>query len=348
MKCLFLSAKRYSINDSVIRGFIASDWDIKVCDYEDFFHKSVNSFVSKYESIPNKIKRFWKDGYIQKINSGYIKVFDDYNPDLVFIYNNQNALPKTIEHFKKSSKVVFLLGDNPLYSPTNAYNLHILFYADYIISPDTFWMEQLEAMGIENTYFDCFSFNPDLFYPQKPKTDIFDMYQSDFVYVGNAHKNNWGYKRFLFLNQFSKFNLKAFLSGESKNSRWLSFFPELRKRVVLHNEYSPTFNNMVYNCSKIAPIEMVPALFNGIHVRVFDALGSGIFPLCEYSKDIEMIFDGIGVPLVKRYQEASKIAADLLDSNDHRIDLVNRMRSRVQEVYSPPKVINRMLARLGS
>lgn len=52
-----------------------------------------------------------------------------------------------------------MLGDNPLYTPTSIYNLHILFSADYVICPDSMWRDQLTQMGVKNAVFDCFGFN---------------------------------------------------------------------------------------------------------------------------------------------------------------------------------------------
>ena len=345
-KCLFLSARRYSINSSVIRGFESNNFEIRVIDYEDFFNRSVNRFVRKYESLPNRIKNLWKNKYIERINKRYLKEFSDYCPDIVFIYNNQNIFPETIKHFRKSAKVAFLLGDNPLYTPTNKYNLHILFSADYIISPDSFWCEQLHKMGINNVYFDCFSFDTEVYYPFEVEKDLLEKHRSDLVYVGAAHKNNWGYKRFLFLDQFKKFNLKVYISGGGYTKIWGAFFPILKEKIIAHNRYDHQFNNTVYNCSKISPVELVPSLFNGVHVRVFDILGSGIFPLCEYSPDLERVFTGIDVPFIRSFNEAENIADHLLQNDTLRKALIAKMRDVIIEKYSPGIVIRRMLEKI--
>jgi spore maturation protein CgeB len=347
MRCLFLNTKRYSLNDSVIHGVKLNGWEIKVVDYLDFFNSSVNSFVSKYESLPNKIKKLWKESYVKKTNKCYLNVFIEYQPDLVIIYNNQNLLPDTMIQFKRKAKIAYILGDNPLYSPTSNYNLHLLFYADYIICPDTFWLDQLKVLGVKNIYFDCFSFNPEVYFPFYPKQEQFDEFQSDIVYVGSAHKTNWGYKRFLFLNQFRNFNLKAFISGDGYFNQWKTFFPELRDKIIPHHSYDNKFNNVVYNCSKIAPVELVPSLFNGIHIRVFDVLGSGIFPLCEYSKDIDEMFQNIKVPFVKNYYDTEGITNELIKDECARKDLVLQMRDRIESKYCPESVIGRMLNKLN-
>lgn len=328
-------------------GFRDNGISVNILDYEDFFGRFINYSVNKFEFLPNRIKDIWKVRYINTINKEYLRVYEEANPDIVFIYNNQNIHPEVLEKFSRKSKIVFFLGDNPLYTPTNIYNLQILFSADYIICPDTLWLDQLKKMGIKNIVFDCFGFNPEMYYPLNLTETEKRQYGSDLVYVGNAHKDNWGYKRFLFLNQFEKFNLKVFLSGSGYQKRWKSFFPELSKNIVQHNSYDQKFNNLVYNCSKIGPVELVPSLFNGVHVRVMDLLGAGIFPLCEYSSDLDRVFAGLDIPYIRHYDEASSLADYLLNNEEYRLSLIRQMRDRINSTYSPEKVISRMLASLN-
>ncbi|NMC61439.1 MAG: hypothetical protein GYA51_18960 [Candidatus Methanofastidiosa archaeon] len=347
MKCLFLAARRYSITKSVINGFTGNNVEIKIIDFEDYFNNSVNSFIQKYESLPKKIKQFWKGQYVNIINRNYLKDFEDFKPDLVFIYNNRNILPSTLEHFKKTSKIAFILVDNPLYTPTNIYNLHILFYADYIISPDSFWCDQLKMMGITNVHFDCFGFDPEVFSPIKVEESEFLKYQSDIVYIGTAHKNNWGYKRFMFLNQFKNMNIRMFIGGNGYQLHWKKFFPELEAKIIRHEKFDPKFNNLVYNCSKISPVEQVPSLFYGIHIRIFDILGAGIFPLCEYSRDVEKVFEGLDVPFIRHYGEAENLAKELIHNEKYRHDIIFKMRDIVLQKFSAVSVINRLIENIS-
>lgn len=341
---MLLCAKRYSITNSIVEGFRNfPEWQVEVLDYEDFFNKKINRFVSKLESLPNKIKGIWKDHYLDHINKMYIKFYNQYDPDLIFIYNNQYLYPETLKLFKNKSKIAFILGDNPLYTPTSYYNLDILFRADYIICPDTFWKQQLDMLGIKHIHFDCFSFDSSIYYPLNPSEQDISRYKSDIVYVGSAHISNWGYKRFHFLSQFQALDLKAYMNGNGYQRRWKPFFPELQNKVIPHDRYDSSFNNMVYNCSKVSPVELVPSLFNGVHVRIFDILGAGIFPLCEYSNDLDIVFSGLDFPVIHNYSKASQIAHDIINDDNYRIGIVTRLRSEIIEKYKPSKVIGRLL-----
>jgi len=254
--------------------------------------------------------------------------------------------PETLVTFKERARIAFFLGDNPLYSPTSINNIHILQYADYIICPDSMWKEQLEKMGIKNVKLDFLGFDESVYHPFQPTGDLKSIYNSDFVYIGHAHLSGWGYKRFLFLNHFSDFNIKIFLVGSGYDKYWFKFFPKLRDKIIMpgnKDRYNQKFSNLIYNCSKIGPVELVPSYFNGIHPRVFELLGSGIFPLCEYSRDLEMVFSGLNVPFIKNYDEIKDIAEYLLRNDDLRAQLISGMRQRIMDLYRPEKVISRLI-----
>ncbi len=340
MKCLLLAPLRYPFIQSIVSGLEAAGMELTAADYQDFFPARTNRWYNNYSALPKKIRDVWERPYVEKTNARYQEIFESVKPDLVFVYNNQLVLPELLDKFKKKARIAFMLGDNPLYTPTSIYNLHILFKADYIISPDTMWRDQLSLMGVPNVVFDCFGFNNDVYYPMDVAEDDRKKYQSDFIYVGSASKTNWGYKRALFLDLFRDLDLHAYISGNM--DRWLDFFPELRPKVIAHDRFDAGFNNLVYNCSKIAPVEQVPSLFKGIHVRVFDILGAGILPLCEYSEDLVGLFEGMDVPVIKKYPEAAEMARFWLDNESKRLACVQAMRERVLQRYTPAMVIQRM------
>lgn len=344
MKCLLLAPKRYPFVKSMEKGIIDNGIELKTVDYPEFFPPSVNRFKRRFTSLPRKVKNLWDVPYVRKVNRDYLQLCKDFKPDLVFIYNNQQVSPALLEYIRDETKarIVFMLGDSPLYTRTNLDNLHILYFADYIICPDTLWKEQLTRMGVKHIFFDCFGYNDEIYFPKEVTAEELKAYKSDFIYVGSASKVNWGYKRVQFLNEFRDFDLRAYISGEGMD-RWVRFFPEVGEKIIPHNRFDSDFNNLVYNCSKIAPVEQVPSLFNGIHVRVFDALGAGIFPLCEYSADLVNVFEGIDLPVIRHYGETKETASFLLKNEAGRKALVQQMRERVETHFTPSMVVARMM-----
>lgn len=345
MKCLLLAPLRYPFIQSIASGIEAAGLELRSVDYQDFFSPRTNSRYNNYTALPRRIRKYWEEPYIRKTNEGYLDIFREFQPDLVFIYNNQLVQPELLEEFRKKARIAFMLGDNPLYTPTSIYNLHILFQADYVISPDTMWRDQLSRLGVRNVVFDCFGFNSNLYFPKEVSEAERAQYQSDLIYVGSASKTNWGYKRALFLSIFKEFDFRAYISGEGME-RWYGLFPGLDEKIHPHDRFDPAFNNLVYNCSKIAPVEQVPSLFNGIHVRVFDVLGAGIMPLCEESPDLAQVFEGIEIPQIRDYREGPEVTRYWLDNEAKRKACVDQMRQRVMERYEPSMVIQRMTGQI--
>lgn len=152
MKCLLIVPNRYSIAGILKRGFEENAIETLIVDYDDFVFQPFNSFVKKTEALPNKLKRIWKGRYIKTINAGYLNLYNKLKPEIVFIYNNQFIEPEVLKYFSVKSKILFFLGDNPLYTPTSIYNLHILFFADYIICPNTFGYNSSKIWGLKLPY----------------------------------------------------------------------------------------------------------------------------------------------------------------------------------------------------
>lgn len=347
MKALLLVPGSYSTQSTVSKGFRENGIDPVVLNYETFFAGYINKFVNRFEPLPNKLKRHWKKPYEQKLNQEYRNLFDQHQPEYVFIYNNQLIHPDTISHFRNRSKVIFFLGDNPLYTPTSEYNLPILFHADYILCPDTFWIRQLEPLGIRNLHFGTFGYNDELYFPFTPSAEQRSKYTCDLVYVGTGQKNNWGYKRFLYLNQFGKLNMKAYITGDGYQTKWRTFFPNLEKRIIPYNDFNQSFNNLLNNCAKVYPIDLVPSLFNGIHIRIMDCIGSGILPLPEYSSDLDLVFSKVLLPSVRHYADAEKTALHYIERDQERENIVKELREFVHDQFSPKMVINRILTAIN-
>ena len=61
---------------------------------------------------------------------------------------------------------------------------------------------------------------------------------------------------------------------------WFDYFPKLEEKYVeLKKPLSFEEVNIITNCGKIYPIDANPGLLNGIHIRIFDTIGSGILPI---------------------------------------------------------------------
>ncbi len=344
MKVIILISYYYTLKDIFYEGFYKLGHEVKIVPFESLRANWKNKFEVKFSGFPYKIKRIWEEPFIKEINKKYLEIIKEYKPDLVFVYNDQKLLPETVKEIKKTSKVCFFLGDNPYYNFTNPHNLALLHEADYIASPDTGWIEQLKLIGINNIHFHVFGYNPSVNYKKNISNSDQEKFASDLVFIGRTYRHSWGYKRSLFLNQFIDFDFKIYTHYDVYWKKWLKYFPDLTKKIIfLKSPLSNEQVNTIYNCCKICPIDANPGLINGMHIRIFDCIGSEILPLPEYRTDIVRVFKDVEIPIIQEYKHARDLAMEYLNNEEKRIYTVKELKKYVDSNYSPSKCIKNLV-----
>ena len=71
-------------------------------------------------------------------------------------------------------------------------------------------------------------------------------------------------------------------------------------------------------------------------------------PLCEQNEDMERVFEGIDIPLIREYREGPELAAWWLAHDEKREECVAQMRARAMQYYAPVNVIERMMEEVFS
>ena len=345
MKVILFIPKMYSLAEMLFDGFEANGWEVKIADYKEMLPKQVSIFYERTVGLPNRITKYWKPSYYKEINKRYLDFIETENPDMILIYNNQYFFPETIKKIKKNSKVVFYLGDNPLWSKTFDHNLEILKYSDCTLSPDSYWMQELSSIGMPNVICDYIGYSSKTFSPvNKIPEKLKSKYQSDLLFIGRNYDDSSGYKRTLFMSSFEGFNFKIF--GGKEWYRWLQYFPKLINNFrLLNSRITNEELNIAINCCKIYPIDQNTGIINGIHARLFEVIGSGTLPIIEWRKDIETFFEGL-VPTSKNYNLNSALASKYLDDEDLRIETITKLKLLIDNNYTPKLFVNRFLDRL--
>lgn len=343
MKVLLLCPSFYTLDKTIKLGFERLGHQVLHYDYRTAVDRWKEKTNTQVYRLPFKLRNKWESYYLSVINSLHLKKYDEYKPDIVFIYNNEMLLPETIKYFKQKSKIIFILGDNPYYTPTNNYYLNLLTYADLIISPDSFWKHQLELIGIKNIVQDYLGFNDEINFPIKPTEAELTEFRSDVLFIGGGYVDSWGYKRTLFLSKFTAFDLTIY--GTKNWIRWFKFFPEVENKFTLLNKpLSFEKVNLLSNCAKVYPVDANPGLLNGLHVRIFDCIGSGILPLVEYRKDIETVFKDVEIPIIHQYDEAKSVAKKYIEDDGLRKSTLKNLRAFIDEKYKPENVLQRIIS----
>jgi glycosyltransferase involved in cell wall biosynthesis len=338
-KAMLIIPELYSLKDTVRMGLNNSGYELKHIDYRQAVKKN------KIHSKIHTVLMYGKDKFPkiqQQANDYYIKEYNINKPDLVFIYNDEAVLPSTIEYFKKKSKIIILLGDNPLtLNPPNIHNVSILFQADCVVCADSVWKGQLERIGLNNIIYDYLTYNSSSFSSSRSLPS--NNREKDILFVGRTYQGAWGYKRCLFLDEFTDLNIDIYGSG-AHWKKWVETFPKIKERLIYDINKLP-FNKMedLMYSYKVFPVDANPGFIAGMHLRIFECIAAGILPLIEYTKDIDHVFDGIPLPVIHNYNDSNQLAIQYLADNDGRIKILNNAKEYLNENYSPEIVMKRIL-----
>ncbi|MBE0674533.1 MAG: glycosyltransferase family 1 protein [Bacteroidales bacterium] len=293
------------------------------------------------------IRNRWDAWFLKLANEYILNEVSVYKPGLVMVYNSEFLLPETCLKIRQKAKLVFFLGDSPFYTPQNDYYLACLSHADLVLVPDTFWMAQLNTMGLDRTL----HFIPGIdetVYHSLGGDEAAGEEETDILYAGTSYKNSWGYRKAVLMSRLSGFNTRIY--GNDAWERWFPFFPELEP-LFRRSDYIPSEKlNRMFNRTKIIPVDGNPSIINGAHLRLLEALAAGTLPLIEYRKDVvDEIFrdSGINLPVIRSYREAPEVASYWLANDAERIETIGSMRAFFQEKYSAEKNASRISERLG-
>ena len=340
MKVLLLVPKRYSIYQSFVDIFGLMNAEISNIDYFSIVSKLEKRIHAQTYRMPDKWRLKWESHYFKKINEYYIQEFNRIKPDVTFIYNDEMLLPETVQHFKqKGSKIAFFLGDNPLYTHSNRYFIALLFLADAAFAPDSFWVYQIQKMGVKNIYYCQTDVPQNEYFIKKLDHETYEVLKSEVLYVGMSYPNSWGYKKARFLNEFTGYDLKIY--GDKHWKKFFRFFPKLEQHFTERTGYiSLERMNDMYNATKIIPVDANPGLLNGLHVRMWEALGAGALPILEWQHDLIEIFgEHADLPAVKSFAEIPEMTRFYLENEEERTEKVNWMVRTIHEKYSNEKVM---------
>jgi hypothetical protein len=343
-KALLLCPPKYSLKnvfEDILRLMSDELVFVNVMEYVQKFEISINTQIFR---LPDSVRSKWINYYQRKINTRFLQEFRREDPDLVFVYNNEMLLPSTIQKMKQTATVIFFLADTPFFTPTNNYFLTILTMGDLVLVPDSFWEQQMRTVGIRNSFY----FIPgidDSSYNNHPSQELMQKVQErDVLYCGLSYVNSWGFKKALFMSKFTQFDLVIY--GDKHWKKWFHFFPDL-KDVFHESGFIPTdLLNAMFNKTKLMPVDGNPAILNGFHIRMFEALGAGVLPLIEYRKDIEeRVFNGLDVkiPIIRTYDEGATVAEHYLNNESLRLSTVSAMKDHVLSHYNAEKNAERIL-----
>lgn len=323
---LLLCPEKYSFSNSFkeILAILASD--VRTYDLGAEISKRDLKLNSQAFRLPYVARRRWESYFQEKTNRMLLSEVESCKPDIIMVYNSAFLLPETCKLMRKKAMLVFFMGDSPFYTPQNNYYLACLPYADLILSPDSLWSQQLDTIGLSRTMY---------FLPGPDSSSYFKIenlvrspedIETEILYVGSSYLNSWGYKKALLMSSFTEFNFAVY--GNSAWKRWFGFFPGLERVYRESGFISQKKINRMFNLTRLIPVDGNPGILNGVHLRLFEALGAGALPLIEYRNDLDNLlfrdFQG-ELPLIRDYSKAADLASYYLRNEAERSALVASM-----------------------
>jgi len=342
-RALLLCPEKYSLYNSIYDILSEISQTVTACDINTLITKSDLKINSQIFRLPYKIRNKWEAYFLERTNRTLLEIINESNPDLILVYNSVFLLPETCSLMKKRSKLLFFMGDSPFYTPQNNYYLACLSHADLILSPDTFWNQQLNTIGLNKTMY--FIPGPDgkSFHKINNLARDSGDVETEILYVGSSYLNSWGYKKALLMSRFTGFSFKIY--GNSAWKRWLSFFPDL-EAVYQESGFIPQERlNRMFNMTKLIPVDGNPGIINGIHLRLFESLAAGALPLIEYRYDVDnLLFKDFkeDLPLIRDYSKAVDLASWYLKHDQDRSELASSMYNYLSREYSAPANAGRL------
>jgi hypothetical protein len=343
-KALLLCPPQYSLYyaiKSILSEICHEVMGMNVLNYTKKYEVNINTQMFR---LPFSIRNKWTSYYQGKINALFLLDFKKLSPDMVFVYNNEMLLPATVSEIKKTAKIVFFLGDSPFFTPTNDYFLTLLNMGNMVLAPDSFWVQHLQTMGIRNSFYFVPGIDETSYHENHDKAFMQNIHNTEILYCGMSYVNSWGYKKAMLMSKFTDFKFEIY--GDRRWKKWFPFFPELE--TVFHESgFIPTpLLNAMFNKTKIMPVDGNPGILNGVHLRLFEALGAGVLPLIEFREDVEKtVFAGldIEIPIIRTYNKATELAERYLSDESLRLTTVSAMKQHVLSKYSPGKNAARIL-----
>ena len=343
---MLFSSNSRSISKIFYDSLIEMGHSVKLIDPDSEYLKSINDIKQK---LSNKVGNKKLIQYVIEQTSEYknrymLDQIEQAQPELVISYNDSFLKPETVEIFKKYSNFMLYLGDNPFYSFNKSYYLQITLAADLIITPDTGCQEQLIASGIKNVNYGILGIDGENFKKINTTKKDRDKYETEVFYLGTIHgMESWAHKRPLFLTNFVRHNIQIY--GNHQWHRILPLYPELEPHFNLLETPMPIEElNIRMNCSKIYPVDAHPGIINGLHARIFDAIGAGIVPVVEYRRDIDKVFIDMKPPSFKNFDEARKLASYYIENDSRREELAVELNQFLMMNYKSKDCVNRMLS----
>lgn len=282
-KVLIVSSPFFGYQESVGRAFEELGWKIKIETYDEPVHPFRGWLKWKHKFSRNKeaIKSSNRKEYAKYIE----KVFDSFQPDLVFSYNGTILLNSTLDKWRKTARVIFWMYDSVLRDDRENCRTHID-HSDAVFCFENKDVEYYASIG-KTAYFLPLACDTTVYFP----TNINGPKDIDILFVGTIYTSQ---KRKAILEKVvCRYpQLKIRFYGQYKpfvKNPLTWFFRRHRKQFLNYNIPPADVNSLFGRCRIALNIHHTQSTF-GANQRLYEASGAGAYQICDYNPYIASVF----------------------------------------------------------
>lgn len=300
-KALIISADFFGYQESVARAFRNAGYDTRIETYDEPIHpfRGLLKWQHKFSHNKETLRAKSRAQY-----SGYIRaVYNEYRPDIVFIYNGTILSDDTLDYFRsRGAKVIIWMYDSVLRADRTMCISHID-HADLFCC---FEEKDVEFYAAQNrtAHFMPLAVDSTIYHPI-PHNHLRNI---DILFVGTIYISP---RRIDLLERLAKRypDKKLIFYGHYKPYfkdpiGWLT----LTNRQVFRNVNIPPVRvNQLFSQTKVALNIHNQQTFNGANQRLFEACGAGAYQICDRNPYIESIFPNGEVGLYDNFDQMCRL-----------------------------------------
>ena len=329
-KVLIISAPFFDYQVSVGRAFRKLGYDVHIETYDEPIHpfKGLLKWRHKFSPRKEQLRQASRLKYKQYIE----KVFSEYKPDIVFIYNGTILLDSTLDFFREHGAKVLLWMYDSVQRPDRAMCVSHIDHVDVFCCFEQTDVDFYQRQG-KTAYFLPLACDTDVYYPiANQEKDI------DILFVGTIYTSP---KRIKVLEQVAEhYKGKGVLFyGHYKPfyKNPLTWLCRKYRDVFLNVNLPPKEVNELFSRTKIALNVHHSQTFNGANQRLFEACGAGAYQICDSNPFIESIFSNSEVGLYNSIDELYEridyaLSHDMSDKAEAAYKIIIEKHTFIQRV----------------
>ncbi len=311
-KVLIISSAYFGYHLYAKKAFFKLGYDVSVETYDDPIHPFKGLLKWRYKFSPDKESLKERS---RRLYKGYIEAkFDEYNPDMVFVFNGAILKAETLDYFRsKGVKVLFWMYDsvmNPIFKNS-------LWHIDHVDVFCCFERGDVEFYESHNkkAYYLPMACNEETYFPIEQKEKDIDILFVGVIYISEKRKRilealakRYRDKNLLFYGHYKPYY---------KNP--ISWLFRRNRKVFRNVNISPSDVNKLYSRTKIALNIHNKQTVDGANPRVFEVCGARAYQICDRNPYIESVFENGEVGLYDNEEELFALVDDAL-ANDKSVE----------------------------